>query len=118
MGEVYELARSNDFIIKDLPKFKEGLKGFTGDGGMVDYNYFDYKKRSKNAEINISSSRFDRYVENKLGEEIDVFTYIQQHIKPEQECVLHVVSLEHASDMAITVYKINSNKIDENEILI
>lgn len=117
MGFVHEITHSNDFIIKNLHEFKVGLEGFRGENGKFAFTYFDFKKRSKNAVINVSSERFERWLENEQGSELDVIEYIQQHIKDDEECIIHSVSYEHGSDMTISKYVITSNKTEEIKIL-
>ena len=117
MGHVYEIAHSNDFIIKDLNKFKEGLEGFNGECGKFEFTYSDYKRKSKNAQINVSSTHFDRWLENKDGLEINIIEYIQQHIKDGEECIIHLVSYEQPINMSITKYVINNSHKEEIVII-
>lgn len=58
MGNVSYLAHSNQFWINNLNEFKQELKGYVGGEweSEVAFNYTDFKRRSKNALISMSSS--------------------------------------------------------------
>lgn len=117
MGHVHEIVRSNWFGIQNLTAFKEGLKGFAGEFGNFHFSYEDVKRRSKKANINISSEQFDRYLENDREEQLDILAYIQLHIQEGDTCTLHAVSYEHALDLSISKYTVTSDGIVEDEIL-
>ncbi|MEK4025416.1 hypothetical protein [Sporosarcina sp. FSL W7-1283] len=117
MGHIVEIARSNDFIVKNLHNFKEGLRGFRGEFGEFQFDYHGLKRRSKNAYVNVSSSHFEQWLENELEQEMDTLEYIQKHIKEGEECVIHLISYEHPMDMSITKYNITDISIKEYTIL-
>lgn len=121
MGNVYKIARTNDFWVNNLNNFKEGLKGFVGGefGSEIQYSYSEYKKRSNKALINMSSEDFSVGVWQQDNDdiELDLLDYIQEHIVDGEEVEIHLVEYEHASDMCITKFIITKNDINFVEIL-
>ena len=121
VGNTYYIGKSNSFWINNLPDFKNGLKGFVGGehASPVQFNYEDYKRRSKKALINVSSGDFDTNLHHKDNDEIelDFLEYIQSFIIEGETCTIHLVTYEHAGDMSITKYIVTSNDISEVYIL-
>lgn len=121
MGNVTSIASSNSFKVKNLNDFKDGLKGFVGGEFETEMNYFysDYKRRSKNALIEICADDFSKHLSRKDDDSVDIniLEYIQKHILEGEQCTIHHVEYEHPGDMCIYKYIINSNRIEEIEIL-
>lgn len=121
MGNVTSIAKSNEFWIKNLNEFKEGLKGYIGGEyeSPPSYQYSDYKKKSKRALISLNSEDFslDYYKENNEDELLDFLEYIKLHILEDETCVIHLVTYEHSGDMEIFKYSVTSKSIQEEIIL-
>lgn len=121
MGHVTSIAKTNYFWVNDFHAFKEGLKGFlVGDSeSPIAFSYSEYKRRSKRALINMSAGEFETvgYHQDDANDVLDLLTYIQKHLVDGEECVIHEVCYEHASDMSITHYAITKEGIVTNEIL-
>lgn len=121
MGNVHYVARTNQFWIKNLNDFKEGLKGYIGGehGTQIRFFYHDYKKRSKQALIDMNSEDFADLAWNHENSEhtLDILEYIKTHIVEGEECTIHLVSYEHAGDMSITKYVVSFENIQQQEIL-
>lgn len=121
MAQERSIARTTDFWVKNLNDFKEGLKDYIGGDydSPVRYHYSDYKRRSKKALINMSSEDFstDAWKRDNLHERLDLLQYIQQHLADGEECIIHLVTYEHGSDMAISKYHISAESVSETSIL-
>lgn len=113
LGHVTKVARGNDFKVKDLREFQEGLKGYLGydTEQPLDYNYTDYKRRSKEAVINLSTVNFSECFYKEGEEDIDLIKYIKNHVEDGSVCKLYVVEYEQGGDMEITRYRITSKEI-------
>lgn len=112
MGTYYSVANSNEFKIKNLGDFKEGLRGYLGGehDAPFQFNYSDYKRKSKEAILTVSSDDFSQILIRNESR-IDTYEYIQDHIKEGEKCVIHLVEYEHGSDMEITRIEITSEVI-------
>lgn len=121
MGSVNYIAHSNEFWVKNLNDFKEGLKDYVGGEweSPVRFQYNDYKRRSKKALIKMDSEDFTPEVHHKHDYEnqLNLLEYIQQHIDVGQQAVIHLVEYEHAGDMSITRYMVTDFSIDVTKIL-
>lgn len=121
MGNVHSIARSNDFWVKNLGEFQEGVRLYRcGENDLpLRYIYHDYKRRSKLSKINLSTERFEQYFYKEgNGEDcIDLFEYIKEHIAEGSLCKLHIVEYEHGSDMEITKCTITSKGIEEVDVI-
>lgn len=121
MGSVKYIAHSNEFWVKNLNDFKEGLKGYVGGEweSPVRYNYTDYKRRSKKALIKMDSEDFTPEVHHKddYDDQLDLLEYIKCHILEGEEAIIHWVSYEHPGDMSIFKYVITDLSVQQITIL-
>lgn len=121
MGNVHYVTKTNEFWIKNLNDFKEGLKGYVGGehDSPVRFSYSDYKRRSKKALIDLNSEDFsvDIYPRDDYHKSMNFLEYIQQHLVEEEQAVIHLVAYEHAGDMCIYKYIVTPESIQSSTIL-
>lgn len=123
MGNLHSIAKSNDFWVKNLNDFKEGLEGFVGgeEESEVEYSYSDYKKGSEKALINISSDCFISDLWHRENpddiQDIDFLEYIQSHLVEGEEVILHWICYEYVNDMSINRLRVTPEHIENTFLL-
>lgn len=121
MGNVHTIAKTNDFWIKNITEFEEGLKGYVGGENEygIGFTYLERSRRSKKALINMSCEDFSEEIwkDGDYNDRKNLLEYISEHLLDASEkCIIYLVTYEHANDMEITHYRITDTGVSETAI--